>query len=177
MDSVEDTVEPKLHEDTDLDRVFDKKLYVGDDPAGDSAEKSCGSRSDSVKDKNVDKYYALACRIRRLGIRPNCVSKKRLLRKPKLNFVKFSNGGRKRSKSLSISHRKIVASSRTECDEDKTAKPPNNSSSLGPLSASCSLQARAAISDDVSINELAAYFDNLVYIPKKMSTMAEMMYT
>lgn len=39
---------------------------------------------------------------------------------------------------------------------------------------SCSQQARL---DDMSVNELAGYFDDFVYIPKKMSTMAEMMYT
>lgn len=32
-------------------------------------------------------------------------------------------------------------------------------------------------SDDTTVDELAGYFDNLVYIPKKMSHMAEMMYT
>jgi len=31
--------------------------------------------------------------------------------------------------------------------------------------------------DDVSIDELASYLENGVYIPKKMSLMAEMMYT
>ncbi|XP_023214836.1 uncharacterized protein LOC111640552 [Centruroides sculpturatus] len=38
----------------------------------------------------------------------------------------------------------------------------------------CSRQARM---DDVTVDELAGYFDNLVYIPRKMSHMAEMMYT
>ncbi len=38
----------------------------------------------------------------------------------------------------------------------------------------CSEQARV---DDLSVEELAGYFDDFVYIPKKMSTMAEMMYT
>ncbi|KAF8777817.1 oxidative stress-responsive serine-rich protein 1-like [Argiope bruennichi] len=32
-------------------------------------------------------------------------------------------------------------------------------------------------SDDITVDELAGYFDNFVYIPKKMSHMAEMMYT
>lgn len=32
-------------------------------------------------------------------------------------------------------------------------------------------------SDDVTVDELAGYFDNFVHIPKKMSHMAEMMYT
>lgn len=31
--------------------------------------------------------------------------------------------------------------------------------------------------DDITVDELAGYFDNFVYIPKKMSHMAEMMYT
>ncbi|XP_059491046.1 uncharacterized protein LOC132205787 [Neocloeon triangulifer] len=38
----------------------------------------------------------------------------------------------------------------------------------------CSQQARR---EEVSINELAGYFENLVHIPKKMSSMAEQMYT
>lgn len=39
---------------------------------------------------------------------------------------------------------------------------------------SCSQQARL---DDMTVNELAGYFEDFVHIPKKMSTMAEMMYT
>ena len=38
----------------------------------------------------------------------------------------------------------------------------------------CSDQARL---DDLSVDELAGYFDDFVYIPRKMSKMAEMMYT
>ncbi|XP_064605613.1 uncharacterized protein LOC135470539 [Liolophura sinensis] len=41
---------------------------------------------------------------------------------------------------------------------------------------SCSQQAKMSV-DDFSVNELASYFENYVYIPKKMSSMAEMMYT
>ncbi|KAF4530919.1 hypothetical protein B566_EDAN016417 [Ephemera danica] len=41
---------------------------------------------------------------------------------------------------------------------------------------SCSQQARI-VREDVTINELAGYFENLVHIPKKMSHMAEQMYT
>ncbi|XP_070556178.1 oxidative stress-responsive serine-rich protein 1-like [Ptychodera flava] len=40
---------------------------------------------------------------------------------------------------------------------------------------SCSQEARFV--DDTSMEDLAGYFENLVYIPKKMSPMAEMMYT
>jgi len=42
------------------------------------------------------------------------------------------------------------------------------------LERSCSQQARL---DDVTIDELAGYFENYVHIPRKMSTMAERMYT
>lgn len=42
---------------------------------------------------------------------------------------------------------------------------------------SCSEQARNPEYEDTNINELAAYLDNFLYFPKKMSYMAEMMYT
>lgn len=44
-------------------------------------------------------------------------------------------------------------------------------------SSSCSQQARIpSASCDVTMDELASYFETFVHIPKKMSTMAEMMY-
>jgi len=46
----------------------------------------------------------------------------------------------------------------------------NNSNSVD----SCSSQAR---SSDVTVGELAAYFEEYMHLPKKMSQMAEMMYT
>ena len=45
---------------------------------------------------------------------------------------------------------------------------------------SCSQEARmaeGALPDDTSVDDLAGYFDSIVYIPRKMSAMAEMMYT
>lgn len=46
------------------------------------------------------------------------------------------------------------------------------------INSSCSHQARmsAAPPCDVTIDELASYFETFVHIPKKMSSMAEMMY-
>lgn len=57
-----------------------------------------------------------------------------------------------------------------------------SSSSTQQLSSSpntCSVQARISppSSSDVTIGELAGYFEEFVHIPKKMSHMAEMMYT
>lgn len=50
---------------------------------------------------------------------------------------------------------------------------PSSASASCPNSSSCSQQAR--IQCDVTINEIASYFE-LLYIPKKMSSMAESMY-
>lgn len=41
----------------------------------------------------------------------------------------------------------------------------------------CSQQARINCDENLNIDELASYFETFVHIPKKMSTMAEMMYT
>lgn len=51
-------------------------------------------------------------------------------------------------------------------------------SSNSSNSSSCSQQARMSGSPpcDVTIDELASYFETFVHIPKKMSSMAEMMY-
>lgn len=57
---------------------------------------------------------------------------------------------------------------------------PEHASNHARCSTSCSQQAgnsaAAAACDDVTIDELASYFDTFVHIPKKMSSMAEMMY-
>ncbi|XP_070161476.1 oxidative stress-responsive serine-rich protein 1 [Polyergus mexicanus] len=63
-----------------------------------------------------------------------------------------------------------------------TGQSDTSSSSTQQLSSSpntCSVQARISppSSSDVTIGELAGYFEEFVHIPKKMSHMAEMMYT
>jgi hypothetical protein len=42
--------------------------------------------------------------------------------------------------------------------------------------SSCSSQARSSTTD-LTVGELAAYFEEYMHLPKKMSQMAEMMYT
>ncbi|KAJ3663519.1 hypothetical protein Zmor_007774 [Zophobas morio] len=75
--------------------------------------------------------------------------------------------------------------SETECYSSASfQKPRSRSSSLSSRSeactvgTSCSHQARINVTPpcDVTIDELASYFETFVHIPKKMSSMAEMMY-
>ncbi|KAH7982324.1 uncharacterized protein LOC125756989 [Rhipicephalus sanguineus] len=48
--------------------------------------------------------------------------------------------------------------------------------SVKESSSAPDLTCEPPIEDDTTVNELAAYFENLVHIPRKMSAMAEMMY-
>lgn len=75
------------------------------------------------------------------------------------------------------------AGSHQQQQQQSQQQSPSNSSSptasSASSSASCSTQARlngSSMPCDITIDEMASYFETLVHIPKKMSSMAEMMY-
>uniref|UniRef100_A0A1L8DAG6 Oxidative stress-responsive serine-rich protein 1 n=1 Tax=Nyssomyia neivai TaxID=330878 RepID=A0A1L8DAG6_9DIPT len=84
-------------------------------------------------------------------------------------------------------HKRRASSESPSEDDDRqqdTSELTTQSSScvlrLPPNRSSCSQQARIHVvtaTCDVTIDELASYFETFVHIPKKMSSMAEMMYT
>ncbi|XP_063977747.1 uncharacterized protein LOC135162808 isoform X2 [Diachasmimorpha longicaudata] len=55
-------------------------------------------------------------------------------------------------------------------------EPTSSTSGQSTSPNTCSVQARISPPCDVTIDELASYFEEFVHIPKKMSHMAEMMY-
>ncbi|XP_075151572.1 uncharacterized protein LOC142225650 [Haematobia irritans] len=102
---------------------------------------------------------------------------------------KSRNKTHQKQNALEISETKIKLGgcvSDFVCDNHMNGltQPPSNSQRNGSTeqrcSTTCSQQAAGnsstSSSDDVTITELASYFDTFVHIPKKMSSMAEMMY-
>ena len=105
-----------------------------------------------------------------------------------------SDGYREPSQKDSHMKKKTIHSNNKD-DKDKSCEPTSSSaisSSLSTVPSSlsskggdsnpnegltCARQANCDYSESPSVNELAAYFEEGLFFPKKMSFMAEMMYT
>lgn len=94
-----------------------------------------------------------------------------------------SGGGGGNGSVLPAGLGRTLAGSQQQQQQSQQQSPNSNSSSptasSASASASCSTQARlngSTMPCDITIDEMASYFETLVHIPKKMSSMAEMMY-
>lgn len=132
----------------------------------------------------------------------NSTGKRKLLREPILKlldhkrcrkgakkkdvFGQCSRGGEQNFKSLIDGCLKLNLANVNDGVQDygyvrqvrrKEDSAPESDGATG-LSTTCSHQARMSVAPpcDVTIDELASYFETFVHIPKKMSSMAEMMY-
>ena len=82
--------------------------------------------------------------------------------------------------SCDASHESNVNSGKQQWDEKKTADGCQRRRTRGlkrATTTTCSNQARFDNDVEMSVDELAGYFDEQVHIPRKMSFMAELMYT
>lgn len=90
--------------------------------------------------------------------------------------------GMHRTKNFQMPQPNAMVNVNSELDSSGIANVNSNAmstsmSSNSSNSSTCSQQARMnSTSCDVTIDELASYFETFVHIPKKMSSMAEMMY-
>ncbi|KAH7981502.1 hypothetical protein HPB49_024813 [Dermacentor silvarum] len=103
------------------------------------------------------------------------------LRKHHLSGRSRKSRLRRASKSLSETNTTPTLPGTSDDQGDKTsARHPMVRSVKKTSSApdlTCAPDQTGPPQDDTTVNELAAYFENLVHIPREMSAMAEMMYT
>ncbi|XP_013776027.1 oxidative stress-responsive serine-rich protein 1-like [Limulus polyphemus] len=84
----------------------------------------------------------------------------------------FEDGGQTLSGKTNSSH--FAQRNMALFEEEVTRSSKSRENQTNASERTCAQEARN--NDDVNVDELAAYLDNLVYIPKEMSRMAEMMY-
>lgn len=130
------------------------------------------SRNWSIQDGDFADFKSLITECASLTLSTSTVPQLHKSKNYRTQQTKASTKDRKSPVSSST----IISDSRTNSFDDQVASTSTaNAASHG--TASCSQQALMNQTNcDVTIDELASYFETFVYIPKKMSSMAEMMY-
>lgn len=166
------------HSDSDVSLVS-----ASDSSASNSAEDSLDDSSNSKKwslpDGEFADFKSLIAECEGLTLSPSTTAQSHPLHRTKsfrTHHTKSTSGVK-----LSIQRPLTVAAKTAENGVKRhhqaTTPEFGESSTIGASAgASCSQQALNEASCDVTIDELASYFETFVHIPKKMSVMAEMMY-
>lgn len=143
------------------------------------------SVDDSIGFLRINSEERIASSRRKSGISDFCELIAECQSLLETNPIKYN-----KNRSQKIRHKEKI--SETNCDESNKEVSKHNN--ISKASTSCSQQARISATSvangnnsssmvstssspcDVTIDELACYFETFVHIPKKMSSMAEMMY-
>ncbi len=119
--------------------------------------------SQTRKESTVDDNYEF-------GAKSKIISK---------DFSSFTDERIQSSSKFCFTHSpKALSKWRNNLDDNHCAKSALKSNKfIIKEEKSCARQALYDSNSDASVDELAAYFDDNLYLPRKMSFMAEMMYT
>lgn len=164
------------HSDSDVSLV---SASSASNSTEDSLDESSNSKSWSLPDGEFADFKSLIAECEGLTLSPSTTPQSPPLHRTKsfrTHHTKSTSGVK-----LSIQRPSTVASKTAEIGVKRqhhatTPEFGESSTTNANGGASCSQQALNEANCDVTIDELASYFETFVHIPKKMSVMAEMMY-
>lgn len=170
------------HSDSDVSLISASDSSASNNSAEDSLDESSTSKSWSLPDGEFSDFKSLIADCEGLTLSPS--TSPATSQSPPLHRTKSFRTHHTKSTSgvkLSIQQPSTVASKTAENGikrhhQDTTPEYGESSTTSASGGASCSQQALNEANCDVTIDELASYFETFVHIPKKMSVMAEMMY-